>query len=148
EIKERNKYGLLEDVSIQLYFLNRAAKNIFTRKMGIEAVNYGNVFVYKNGFRILPFGEPRVDILGIDARALQGFSRYIGTRNLIGQIEIFGDNKELRETTSRDGGLVKTKTYSELVDYFFESLRRLEKYVVEVTDWGVDDDNIDNLNSN
>src|SRR5690606_17655004 len=47
EIKERNKYGLLEDVSIQLYFLNRAAKNIFTRKMGIEAVNYGNVFVYK-----------------------------------------------------------------------------------------------------
>jgi len=148
EIKERNKYGLLEDVSIQLYFLNRAAKNIFTRKMGIAAVNYGNVFVYKNGFRILPFGEPRVDILGIDARALQGFSRYIGTRNLIGQIEIFGDNKELRETTSRDGGLVKTKTYSELVDYFFESLRRLEKYVVEVTDWGVDDDNIDNLNSN
>ncbi|MDD3772505.1 MAG: ATP-binding protein [Weeksellaceae bacterium] len=148
EIKERNKYGLLEDVSIQLYFLNRAAKNIFTRKMGIEAVNYGNVFVYKNGFRILPFGEPRVDILGIDARALQGFSRYIGTRNLIGQIEIFGDNNELRETTSRDGGLVKTKTYSELVDYFFESLRRLEKYVVEVTDWGVDDDNIDNLNSN
>jgi signal transduction histidine kinase len=148
EIKERNKYGLLEDVSIQLYFLNRAAKNIFTRKMGIEAVNYGNVFVYKNGFRILPFGEPRVDILGIDARALQGFSRYIGTRNLIGQIEIFGDNNELRETTSRDGGLVKTKTYSELVDYFFESLRRLEKYVVEVTDWGVDYDNIDNLNSN
>lgn len=148
EIKERNKYGLLEDVSIQLYFLNRAAKNIFTRKMGIQAVNYGNVFVYKNGFRILPFGEPRVDILGIDARALQGFSRYIGTRNLIGQIEIFGDNNELRETTSRDGGLVKTKTYSELVDYFFESLRRLEKYVVEVTDWGVDDDNIDNLNSN
>lgn len=148
EIKERNKYGLLENASIQLYFLNRAAKNIFTRKMGIEAINYGNVFVYKNGFRILPFGEPRVDILGIDARALQGFSRYIGTRNLIGQIEIFGDNKELRETTSRDGGLVKTKTYGELVDYFFESLRRLEKYIVEVTDWGVDDDNVDNLNSN
>lgn len=148
EIKEKNKYDLLEGISIQLYFLNRAAKNIFTRKMGIEAVNYGSVFVYKNGFRILPFGEPRVDILGIDARALQGFSRYIGTRNLIGQIEIFGENKELRETTSRDGGLVKTKTYGELVDYFFELLRRLEKYVVEVTDWGVDDENIDNLNSN
>jgi signal transduction histidine kinase len=147
EIKERNKYELLEDVSIQLYFLNRAAKNIFTRKMGIEAVNYGNVFVYKNGFRILPFGEPRDDSFGIDARALQGFSRYIGTRNLIGQIEIFGDNTELRETTSRDGGLVKTKAYKELVEYLFEALRRLEKYVVEVTEWGVNDDNIENLNT-
>jgi signal transduction histidine kinase len=147
EITEKNKFSFLNDISIQLYFLNRSAKNIFTRKMGIEAVNYGNVFVYKNGFRILPFGEPRDDSFGIDARALQGFSRYIGTRNLIGQIEIFGDNTELRETTSRDGGLVKTKAYRELIEYLFEALRRLEKYVVEVTEWGVNDDNIENLNT-
>lgn len=148
EIKETNKFHLINDITIQLYFLNRSSKNIFSRKMGTDAINYGNVFVYKNGFRILPFGEPRVDVLGIDARALQGFSRYIGTRNLIGQIEIFGDNKELKETTSRDGGLVKTKSYTELVEYFFETLKRLEKYVVDVTDWGVDDDNIENLNTN
>lgn len=147
EITEKNRFSFLNDISIQLYFLNRSAKNIFTRKMGIEAVNYGNVFVYKNGFRILPFGEPRDDSFGIDARALQGFSRYIGTRNLIGQIEIFGDNTELRETTSRDGGLVKTKAYRELIEYLFEALRRLEKYVVEVTEWGVNDDNIENLNT-
>lgn len=147
EIKESNKFNFLKDITIQLYFLNRASKNIFTRKMGTDAINYGNVFVYKNGFRILPFGEPRVDILGIDARALQGFSRYIGTRNLIGQIEIFGENKELRETTSRDGGLVKTSSYQQLVEYFFDTLKRLEKYVVDVTDWGVDDDNIENLNT-
>jgi signal transduction histidine kinase len=147
EITEKNRFPFLNDISIQLYFLNRSAKNIFTRKMGIEAVNYGNVFVYKNGFRILPFGEPRDDSFGIDARALQGFSRYIGTRNLIGQIEIFGENTELRETTSRDGGLVKTKAYRELLEYLFEALRRLEKYVVEVTEWGVNDDNIENLNT-
>src|SRR5205085_5306599 len=49
------------------------------------------------------------------------------------------------ETTSRDGGLVKTKSYSQLVEYFFEALRRLDKYVVEVTEWGVNDDNIENL---
>lgn len=145
EITEKSRFPFLKDISVQLYFLNRSAKNIFTRKMGIEAVNYGNVFVYKNGFRILPFGEPRDDSFGIDARALQGFSRYIGTRNLIGQIEIFGENTELRETTSRDGGLVKTKAYKELVEYLFEALRRLEKYVVEVTEWGVNDDNIENL---
>lgn len=148
EIKENNKFNFLKDITIQLYFLNRSAKNIFTRKMGTDAINYGNVFVYKNGFRILPFGEPRDDSFGIDARALQGFSRYIGTRNLIGQLEIFGDNIDLRETTSRDGGLVKTKSYKQLIEYIFETLKRLEKYVVEVTDWGVNDDNIENLNTN
>lgn len=147
EIKENNKFKFLKDITIQLYFLNRSAKNIFTRKMGTDAINYGNVFVYKNGFRILPFGEPRDDSFGIDARALQGFSRYIGTRNLIGQLEIFGNNSDLRETTSRDGGLVKTISYKQLVEYIFETLKRLEKYVVEVTDWGVNDDNIENLNT-
>lgn len=148
EITENNRFSLLNDITIQLYFLNRSAKNIFTRKMGIHNVNYGNVYVYKNGFRILPFGEPRDDSFGIDARALQGFSRFIGTRNLIGQVEIFGDNTQLRETTSRDGGLVKTKAFGELIEYLFDALKRLEKYVVDVTDWGVnnDDENID-LNS-
>ena len=145
EIKEHNTYNLLKDIRIHLYFLNQSAKNIFKRKMGIEAINYGSVFVYKNGFRILPFGDPRDDSLGIDARALQGFNRYIGTRNLIGQVEILGANDGLRETTSRDGGLVKTKNYIQLVDYLIEGLKRLEKYVIDVTQWGVnnDDENID-----
>lgn len=145
EIKEHNYHSLLKDIRIHLYFLNHSAKNIFKRKMGIEAINYGSVFVYKNGFRILPFGEPRDDSFGIDARALQGFNRYIGTRNLIGQVEILGDNEGLRETTSRDGGLVKTKSYNQLVEYLIEGLKRLEKYVIDVTQWGVnnDDENID-----
>lgn len=145
EIKEHNSHSLLKGIRIHLYFLNQSAKNIFKRKMGIEAINYGSVFVYKNGFRILPFGEPRDDSFGIDARALQGFNRYIGTRNLIGQVEILGDNEGLRETTSRDGGLVKTKSYNQLVEYLIEGLKRLEKYVIDVTQWGVnnDDENID-----
>ena len=145
EIKEESRFPLLKDITIQLYFLNRSAKIIFTKKMGVDAINYGNVFVYKNGFRILPYGEPRDDSMEVNARALQGFNRYIGTRNLIGQIEIFGSNADLRETTSRDGGLVKTKSYLQLLEYFFEVLRKLEKYVVEVTEWGVNDDNIENL---
>jgi signal transduction histidine kinase len=145
-IKEKNKYNLLNKVSIKLYFLNRSAKNIFKRRIGVDAVEYGNVFVYKNGFRIYPFGERGNDILGIDNRAVQGYNRYIGLRNLIGVIEIEGTETDLKETTSRDGGLVKTKAYSQLEDYLIETLRRLEKYVIDVTSWGVNDDNIENLN--
>jgi signal transduction histidine kinase len=146
KIREKNKYQLLRSISIKLYFLNRSAKNIFKRRIGVDAVEYGNVFVYKNGFRIYPFGERGNDILGIDNRAVQGYNRYIGTRNLIGIIEIEGNDTDLKETTSRDGGLVKTKAYNELEEYLFETLRRLEKYVIDVTEWGVNDDNVENLN--
>ena len=145
-IKEKNKHLLLKNISIKLYFLNRSAKVTFKKRIGIDAVEYGNVFVYKNGFRIYPFGERNNDILGIDNRAVQGYNRYIGLRNLIGVIEIEGDETDLKETTSRDGGLVKTKAYSQLQDYLIETLRRLEKYVIDVTSWGVNDDNIENLN--
>lgn len=146
-IKERNKHLLLNNISIKLYFLNRSAKVIFKKRIGVDAVEYGNVFVYKNGFRIYPFGERGNDILGIDNRAVQGYNRFIGLRNLIGIIEIEGNKTDLKETTSRDGGLVKTRSYTQLEDYLFETLRRLEKYVIDVTSWGVNDDNLENLNT-
>lgn len=147
DIKEKNKYKLLQNISITLYFLNRSAKSIFKRRMGIETVKYGNIFVYKNGFRIYPFGERGDDSLGIDNRAVQGYARYIGLRNLIGQIDIQGENVELREATSRDAGFVKTKTYFQLTSLddslLVATLRRLEKYVVDVTQWGINDENFE-----
>lgn len=147
EIKEKNKYKLLKNINITLYFLNTSAKAIFSRRMGIQPVEYGNVFIYKNGFRIYPYGERGDDSLGIDNRAMQGFNRFISLRNLIGQISINGTNDELVEATSRDAGLVKTKTFFELADcspyadsLLLTTLKRLEKFVVEVTQWGINDD--------
>ena len=148
KIEEQNQFELLKDVSITLYFLNRSAKSIFKRRMGVTAVEYGNIFVYKNGFRIYPFGERGYDSFGVDNRAVQGFSRYIGLRNLIGQIDIQGENPDLRETTSRDGGLVRTNAYEQLASreeggLLFQTLRRLERYVVDVTQWGLNDENFE-----
>lgn len=144
EIQERNNFNLLKNVSITLYFLNKGAKNIFTRRMGVDAVSYGNLFVYKNGFRIYPYGERGDDSFGIDNRGMQGYNRYIGLRNLIGQIDIQGINNSLKETTSRDGGLVKTGAYSQLAaiddGFLVVTLRRLEKFVVDVTKWGINDE--------
>lgn len=155
EITEHNKYKLLKNVSVTLYFLNRGAKSVFSRRMGIQPVEYGSLFVYKNGFRIYPYGERGDDSLGIDNRAVQGYNRFIGLRNLIGQVDIQGENPDLREATSRDAGMVKTKAYYQLVDaspftdsLLLTTLRRLEKYVVEVTQWGINDDNYEIKESN
>jgi len=150
EIEEVNRFNELKNTSITLYFLNKSSKDIFKRRMGIRAVDYGSVFVYKNGFRIYPYGERGDDSLGIDNRAVQGYNRYIGLRNLIGQLDIQGDDSDLKEATSRDAGLVKTKAYYQLADaspyadsLLIDTLKRLEKYVVEVTEWGLNDDNYD-----
>jgi len=139
-ILERNVYdGLQSNIVIHLFQLNRAAKINFKKKMGIDSIKYGSVFLYKNGFRVYPFGEDSEDILGIDRRKGQGYARFFGTRDLIGRIEIndVDDIDNLRETTSRDGGLIKNKNFSQLTDYFYKkALTRLEKYAVDVIKWG------------
>lgn len=152
EIKEKSDYPLLSNVGITLYFLNRSAKVTFTKKTGVQHVDFGSLFIYKNGFRIYPYGERRDDSLGLENRALQGYARFIGLRSLIGEISISGTNTELRETTSRGDGLVKTETYDQLANtedgYLIKTLRRLERYVVEVTQWGVNsEDETENLSS-
>ena len=134
---ETNPYDKLNNISTFLFQLNRSAKSIFTRAMGINQIDFGSVFMYKNGFRIYPFGESGDDTLLIDRRKQQGYNRFLGSRDLIGRIEINGDNPELRETSSRDGGLLKTTAYKQLVDFFYDFvLKRLERYAVEVIRWG------------
>lgn len=146
-IKERNTYTLLSDINIQLFQLNRAAKYNFTKQMQIEPVKYGSIFIYKNGFRIYPFGEEGDDSLGIDRRKQQGYNRFLGTRDLIGRIEVGGEYVDLKETTSRDGGFIKNDTYKELIELFYDkALRRLERYVVDIIKWG--DERVDKETGN
>lgn len=136
-LKEKNQFPFLKGITVYLFQLNRAAKVNFKRMMGVHSVEYGSVFMYKNGFRVYPFGEPGEDILLIDRRKGQGYNRFLGNRDLIGRIEINGEQLELKETTSRDGGLVKTDTYHQLVDFFYDFvLKRLEHYVVNIINWG------------
>jgi hypothetical protein len=131
KVTEKNTYKLLGDISISLFYLTPSAKSTFTKLMGVEAVNYGSIFVYKNGFRIYPYGEPGNDFFDIDRRKNQGFRRFLGTRELIGRIQILGDNNGLTETTSRNGGFINTPTFIQLNDFFKEkALKVIEKYFV------------------
>ncbi|MBW8002858.1 MAG: ATP-binding protein [Planctomycetes bacterium] len=146
KVKEKNPYkNILKDITIHLFALNKSAKINFTKKMGIRAVQYGSVFLFKNGFRIYPFGEVGEDPFGLDRRKIQGQARYLGTRDVIGRIEINGDNSKFQETSSRDGGLIRNRAYETLEDFFTEYvLKRLEKFVVDVIRWGHEGDIFDN----
>lgn len=137
EIEEsNNEYQSIESASISLFFLNHAAKSSFTRVMGVQPVSYGNIFLFRNGFRILPYGEWNDDSWGLNQRQQQGYNRFLGTRDLFGRVDVETDNPELiKEVSSRDGGLIKTEASQQLMDYFTMIHRRLERYVVGVL-WG------------
>ena len=91
--------------------------------------------IYKNGIRVYPYGERCEDPLKFDNRKAQGYNRFIGTRETIGFISIFDTedepNEELRETSSRGDGLIKSKPYFE--EWLLVTLKRLEKFIIDIT---------------
>jgi signal transduction histidine kinase len=137
KIKEDNLLSNINDVKITLYYLNRSAKVTFAKRMGLATVRFGHIFLYKNGFRIFPFGEPQEDPLKINVRKSRKNNSRLGTGELIGQIEIFGENPGFKETSSRGDGLIKNDSYFELEKFLLLVLERLEKYVIEVQRWGL-----------
>ncbi|SFB23523.1 Histidine kinase-, DNA gyrase B-, and HSP90-like ATPase [Flavobacterium swingsii] len=137
-IEEPNNYSsLIDDLEINLYFLNRSAKINFGKLMDIEPVNYGNVFLFKNGFRVQPYGNPGDDSWEIDRRKQQGYNRFLGTRELFGKVDLITEDfNEFKEVSSRDGGLVESAGKKILFEIFKEkAFLRLERYVVGVL-WG------------
>ena len=136
EIQEINTFDKLEDVTINLYFLNHSAKKTFSQRMGVQPVNYGNVMLFRNGFRVWPYGEPGDDSWKLDQRAQQGYNRFIGTRDLFGRVDVeTTDVRAFKEVSSRDGGLIMTDAARQLMEYFSMIHRRLERYVAGVL-WG------------
>lgn len=137
-IEENNTFNnYIDNLDISLYFLNRSAKINFGKIMDIEPVGYGSVFLFKNGFRVQPYGDVGDDSWKIDQRKQQGYNRFLGTRDLFGKVDLNSDNfNEFKEVSSRNGGLVETIGKKLIFDIFTEkALKRLERYVVGVL-WG------------
>jgi signal transduction histidine kinase len=135
EIEEPQPYPELADCEVrgQIFFLNRSAKHTFTSRMGVRPVEFGSVFLFLNGFRISPIGAENDDTLGLNRRKQQGQSRYLGTRDIIGRVDVTARPKMFREVSSRDAGLVEDARSRAL----YKAIRRhmifrLERYVVGV----------------
>jgi len=118
---------------IQIYYVDTADKSIFTKKMGLRTSDYGNIKIFKDNFRIMPYGEPHNDWLEIDKRHAQGIFRTIGTRDLIGHILLSNDPKKgnhvLKEATDRVGFIEDVPEFSGLKSFVWEIIKHLESYI-------------------
>lgn len=135
-IREPNEFALLEksEFRCQIFFLNQSAKMTFARRMGVPSVQFGSVFLFRNGFRVFPIGDEGDDWFGMDRRKQQGYARFLGTRDVIGRIDVSGVDSDFQEASSRNTGLIETAAVAELRKCFRDYCQiRLERYVVPVT---------------
>lgn len=129
------EYSELVDSEFEFKFsyLNQSAKNMFYRTMNVRVIDFGSLFLLRNGFRVYPVGEKSNDYWGLDYRKQQGYSRFLGSRDLLGYVKISGPEEKYKEASSRDQGLIKTQAVEELKNCVMRCMKKFEAYVVDVT---------------
>lgn len=94
------KLGYVQQVAEES-MLNEEQKNTFERKLKI----YGGLFVYRDGFRVLPYGRLDNDFLEFEDRRSKGLGTYFFShRRMFGYLEISREtNDRLKDKSSREG---------------------------------------------
>ena len=144
---EKNRFNLLKNIKIHIYYLNPYSKAYFTKQTGIRPIDFGSISLFINGFRIPPYGDYGDDWLGMESRKGQGRSRYLGNREVIGRIEVldneelFEDEDDIFQIISSRSGIVNNNIFNQLTKsnspfgYYYKIFRRLERFVVEGINW-------------
>ena len=147
-LKENNPFSQLSNVKITVYYLNPYAKRYFASQTGIRSVDFGSIFLFIDGFRVPPYGDDGDDWLGLEIRKGQGYNRFLGTREIVGRIEV-NNNHDKFIIISNRSGVVNNVAFSQLTKsttpygFFYKTFRRLERFVVEGIGW----DKIGNIKS-
>lgn len=84
------------------------------------------VSIYRDGFRVLPYGEPRNDWLRLDLRRVNNPTLRVSNNQIVGYVLVTADeNPELRDQTNREG-LIEGQAFSDLRDLVLLVLTELE----------------------
>ncbi|AOS96523.1 Sensor histidine kinase TmoS [Microbulbifer aggregans] len=82
--------------------------------------------IYRDGFRVLPYGEPNNDWLRLDLRRVQNPTRNLSNNQITGYISITADgNPGLHDRSNREG-LDQNTAYSDLANIMHFVLTKLE----------------------
>src|SRR5688572_12530216 len=109
------------------YYVYRkdALGDIGTRLAQQMSRQYGGVRVYRDGLRVLPYGEPENDWLGLDLEYRRRTTLVpIGNINVFGQVLVSrAENPELEDTASREG-FIANDAYNDLRTVLRDALVR------------------------
>lgn len=82
----------------------------------------GGIRLYRNGFRVLPYGEPNNDWVGLDASTRQRSILPVHANiNFFGFVELVDKNNDFNETSSREG-LVENESLIQLRNFVYRTI--------------------------
>ena len=94
--------------------------------------NYSGVSIYRDGFRVYPYGQTGNDWLGLDNRSRQNPSMHLANNQVIAAVRISRKgNPGLRDRSTREG-MVLNAEHAALEKWFKEVLSLLERERYEI----------------
>jgi len=103
---------------------SKLEENAF-KKINDKVTNYGGIYIYRDNFRVLPYGRTDVDFLEFDKRrSKRAGTYYFSYRRMYGYIGLTrGSNVKLKDKSSREG-LINNAAYrafkSDLINFFID----------------------------
>lgn len=119
-------YGHLRNVSFKAYYFLYTSDYIPTQQLSkIRELSHtaGGIRLYRNGFRVLPYGEFGDDWIELDEseRKRTLLARH-ANNNFFGFVEVYDpEGEKFQETSSREG-LLDTSSFEELKDWVYRSI--------------------------
>lgn len=85
--------------------------------LSLKTNRYGGLYIYRDGIRVLPYGDSDVDFLRIEQRRSKHASSYFFSyRRMFGAIEISKSRNSLLEEKAGREGFIENKAYKQLKD--------------------------------
>lgn len=106
------------------------------------------VRLYRNGFRVLPYGEPTDDWTRVDRRWTSESGKTnvpLSNRSLFGFVEIADTEGMMFEETSSREGLIENEAFKQLSDFINKSLVKARDRIVEKITTFKDEKNADDF---
>ena len=129
-------YKILRNVDFKAYYLIQATDLIpraVIKSIGSLAQDRGGIRLYRNGYRVLPYGEKRDDWLGLDASTRsRAYLPQHTNYNFFGYVEIDDLQGALFEETASREGLLENDALGELQDFVYRSLMAAVTRIAEV----------------
>ena len=93
---------------------------------GKELDILSGISIYRDGFRIIPYGDPGDDWLKLDPRRTNSPGQKYGNNQVVGMVEISQDkNVDLIDKTSREG-LQENQAFADMRDLVLATMSKLE----------------------
>ena len=114
--RKYNKASFYGEIPIKLGYSPGNARDSKLEELSYKKINdkvsaYGGLYIYRDNFRVLPYGRPTADFLNIEERRNKRIGTYFFSyRRMFGYIDLSRErNGALKDKSSREGLINNTK---------------------------------------